>query len=68
MLDRYIDECMVSIHNVNNNIKTLPDWYQNCKTNIYLHLVDITRWENLVHPRHYLGQFHPRSNITVTLE
>lgn len=36
------------------------------RLNIYLHLVDITRWENLVHPSHYLGQFHP--NITLTLE
>jgi len=32
MLDRYIGECMVSIYNIKNGIKNLPDRYPDCNT------------------------------------
>ena len=66
MWDQYVDECMASIHNIYNRIKSLsteliPDWYiyKLYTSQILILPCGITRWRIFAYQSDYLSQYHP---------
>ena len=57
-LFRYIDECTVSIININNGIKEPTCWYQNCNTNQISIFGGYIKVRESLYPSYYLDQYH----------